>query len=81
MRGERSAETTRLPGLRRQRELRYWSIADVARASGLSWPTAAQADAGEEVSLATARKILAALEASPPSETALRLMGMANGTV
>lgn len=64
----------RLPGLRHQRELRCWSVADLARAAGLTWPTAAQADAGEDVSAATARKIHDALEASPPSDTAKRLL-------
>lgn len=63
----------KLPGLRRQRELRCWSVADLARFAGLTWPTAAQADAGREVSSATARKILGALEANPLSETAVHL--------
>src|SRR5262245_13840348 len=63
----------RMPGLRQQRELRCWSVAELARRSGVKWPTAAMADAGEEVSPDTARKILLALEACPPSEIALRL--------
>lgn len=64
----------RLPGLRSQRELRCWSVADLARAAGCTWPTAAQADDGGDVSPGTARKILLALEASPPSPTAMALL-------
>jgi hypothetical protein len=67
----------RLKGLRQQRELRCWSLADLARATGLTWPTVAQADAGAEVSAATARKIRDALEANPPSATALHMFGQA----
>jgi hypothetical protein len=63
----------KLPGLRSQRELRCWAVSDLARAAGLTWPTAAVADAGGEISATTARKILRALEASPPSEIAVRL--------
>ncbi len=55
------------------RELRDWTVADLARAAAVTWPTAALADRGGEVSLATARKILAALEANPPSITALSM--------
>lgn len=65
----------RMPGLRQQRELRCWTVAELARRAGVKWPTAAMADSGEEVSPVTARKILLALEASPPSEIALRLFG------
>ena len=67
----------RLPGLRQQRELRCWSITDLARYAGLTRPTAAQADAGEEVSPGTARKILQALEANPLTETAIKLHHLA----
>jgi transcriptional regulator with XRE-family HTH domain len=63
----------RLPGLKRQRELRCWSISDLARYAGVTRPTAAQADAGQEVSSGTARKVLRALEANPLSETAREL--------
>ena len=62
-----------MPGLRQQRELRCWTVAELGRRSGVKWPTAAAADAGEEVSAETARKILLALEACPPSEIAVRL--------
>ncbi len=62
-----------MPGLRQQRELRCWTVAELGRRSGVKWPTAAAADAGEEVSPDTARKILLALEACPPSEIAVRL--------
>lgn len=65
----------KLLGLRSQRELRCWSVADLARVAGCTWPTAAHADGGGEVSAATARKMLLALEASPPSRTAMALMG------
>ncbi len=63
----------RLPGLKRQRELRFWSVSDLALYSGLTRQTAAQADAGDEVSPRTARKILNALEANPVSEAAMEL--------
>jgi hypothetical protein len=63
----------KMPGLREQRELRCWTVAELARRAGVKWPTAATADAGEEVSVETARKILLALEACPPSEIASRL--------
>lgn len=69
----------KLPGLRSQRELRCWSVADLARAAGCTWPTAAQADMGGEVSPGTARKILLALEASPPSPTAMALLSGEEG--
>jgi hypothetical protein len=65
----------KVPGLKRQRELRCWAIADVARAAGITWATAAVADGGHAISPATARKILAALEANPPSATAFHLVG------
>jgi hypothetical protein len=57
--------------------MRCWTVADLARAAELTWPTAALADRGGEVSPTTIRKILAALEASPPSEMATRLLGSA----
>lgn len=66
----------RLPGLRAERELRCWSVVDLCKATGLTWPTVAHADAGGEVSAATARTILGALEAHPVSETARRLLGV-----
>ncbi len=64
----------KLLGLRHQRELRCWAVVDLARAAGVTWATAALADDGSEVSPGTARKLLAALEASPPSETAIHLV-------
>jgi hypothetical protein len=57
--------------------LRCWTVADLARAADLTWPTAALADRGGEVSPTTVRKILAALEANPPSEIAMHLFGSA----
>jgi hypothetical protein len=63
----------RMPGLRQQRELRCWTVAELARRAGVKWPTAAAADDGVEVSAETARKILLALKASPPSEIAVLL--------
>lgn len=68
----------RLPGLKQQRELRFWSISDLASYAGLTWPTAAQADAGKEVSPRTAKAILEALEGHPPSETARQLHQLAS---
>jgi hypothetical protein len=62
-----------MPGLRQQLVLRCWTVAELARRSGVKWPTAAAADAGEEVSAETAQKILRALAACPPSEIAVRL--------
>ena len=64
----------RLPGLHAELEARFWTIADLVRASGLTWSTVYNAERGEAVSPATAKKIEAALEASPPSSTALRLL-------
>jgi hypothetical protein len=64
----------KLPGLRQQRELRCWAVVDLARAAGVTWATAALADDGSEVSPGTARKLLAALEANPPSPTAVHLL-------
>ncbi len=64
----------KLLGLRHQRELRCWAVVDLARAAGVTWATAALADDGSEVSPGTARKLLAALEANPPSETAIHLV-------
>jgi hypothetical protein len=64
----------KLPGLKRERELRCWAVVDLARAAGVTWATAALADDGSEVSPGTARKLLAALEASPPSATAIHLL-------
>lgn len=63
-----------LPGLRRQCELRCWTVADLSRATGIAWSTAAHAHSGGDVSPMTAKKILAALEANAPSETALELL-------
>lgn len=74
MRGKKGGGLTRLPGLKRACDERFWSISDLARAAGLSWPTAYQAYCGDEVSLGTARKIEAGLEANPPSETGRRLL-------
>ena len=70
-----------MPGLRRQRELRCWTVAELSRRSGVKWPTAATADAGKEVSVETAGKILRALEACPPSAIASRLFEVGAGTV
>lgn len=63
-----------LPGLKQERELRCWSITDLALVSGLTRQTVALADAGHAVLVGTARKILLALEASPPSDTARRCL-------
>ncbi|PZR85393.1 MAG: hypothetical protein DLM67_25785 [Candidatus Nephthysia bennettiae] len=49
-------------------------MVDLARAAGVSWETAAQADNTADVSPMTARKILLALEANPPSATAVALI-------
>lgn len=62
-----------MPGLRQQRELRCWTVAELARRAGVTWPTAAVADDGEGVSHETAQKILSALEECPPSEIAASL--------
>jgi hypothetical protein len=64
----------RLPGLPRQCELRCWTVADLARAAGVAWATAAAAHGGGDISKLTAKKILAALEASPASATAVELL-------
>lgn len=61
--------TTRLPGFRRERQLRFWSVSDVCQRTGLSWATVQNADDGGEINFGTARKLVAALEASPPTET------------
>jgi hypothetical protein len=68
-------EPVRLPGLQRQCELRFWTIAGLARAAGVTWTAVSIAHDGGDVSKPTARKIEAALAASPPSRTALDLLG------
>ena len=64
----------KLPGLRREREARFWTITDLKNVTGLTWQTCATADSGGEVSPATAKKILLALEANPVSPTARSLL-------
>lgn len=65
----------KLPGLRHQRELRCWTVADLARAAGVTWATAELADDRGDVSPRTAHKLLEALEANPPSPVAFQLLG------
>jgi len=77
----RRAGMVRMPGLRPQRVLRCWTIAELSRRSGVKWPTANTADAGDEVSVETARKIMRALEACPPSAIASRLFQVGARTV
>ena len=59
-----------LPGCRRERELRRWSILELSRRSGASWTSCRKADAGLAVYPATADKIISALEAQPVSAVA-----------
>jgi hypothetical protein len=54
--------------------MRFWTIADLARAAGVTWTTASIAYDGGGVSKPTARKIEAALAACPPSRIALDLL-------
>lgn len=63
-----------LPGLPGELEKRFWTTADLARVSGLTWATVYKAEQGEPISAATAKKIEQALEAIPPSATALSLL-------
>ena len=63
----------RLPGCRRQRELRCWSLYRLSEEAGIHWLTARRADRGESVRTDAAERIVAAFERVPVSRVAREL--------
>jgi transcriptional regulator with XRE-family HTH domain len=58
--------TLRSDALRREVARRGLTLADLARAAGISGPTVTAARSGRPVSPASAKRIVAALKAAPP---------------
>ncbi len=63
----------RLPGLREQRQLRYWSQGDLGRRAGVSRVTIVAIEAGKECTPRVGQAISLALELSPVTATSRAL--------
>jgi transcriptional regulator with XRE-family HTH domain len=66
-----------LPSLRSELGQRGWSFADLAAASGLSNPTIGRIKRGSPVAVATAKRIAAAFDATPPVASITKLLAVA----
>lgn len=64
----------RLPGCRPQRQLRGWTIGELARRAGLDYKSAMRADRGDSVAERTARKLARALADNPPPAVMAELL-------
>jgi len=64
----------KLPGCRRQRELRGWTIGELARRAGVTYKAAMNADRGDKVSGRTAQALARAFAGNPPPEGMVELL-------
>lgn len=64
----------RLPGTRRQRQLRGWTTSELAKQAGLDYKSAMKADLGRSVSEATARRLAATFAEHPVPEGMAELL-------